>query len=69
LFINQEGGDERTAQGGKMGALYRRASEVAAWLGSEQRIMEQALHIYLSVNKESGFSIPPIFNELLSQPY
>jgi hypothetical protein len=69
LFINQEDADERIAQVGKLDAIYQRASEVAAWLGSEQRIMERTFHTYLSVNKERGVSILPIFNELLSQPY
>ena len=57
-----------------MGTIFRKASEVAVWLGHEQRIMEQALrfsHASQSGNldEKSRLSSLPIFKELLSQPY
>jgi Heterokaryon incompatibility protein (HET) len=78
LCINQGDREERTAQVGRMGTIFRKATEVAVWLGQGnlERVMEQALQ-----NLEVGISEPWNFSkenqdamnllvkELLSQPY
>lgn len=70
LCINQGDSEERTAQVGRMGTIFRKASEVAVWLGPEQQVMEQALRVYEAkdLNEETRPDLS-VFRDLLSQSY
>jgi hypothetical protein len=71
LCINQADSEERTAQVGRMGTIFRKASQVAVWLGREAKILEQALQIYntRSLSDDVHLLIGPFVRELISQPY
>ncbi|KAE9373802.1 hypothetical protein N431DRAFT_291494, partial [Stipitochalara longipes BDJ] len=72
LCINQGDGEEKTAQVGRMGAIYRKASEVAVWLGHEQDAMETAVQFCVDhehIDEKNRLVILPTFKELLSNAY
>jgi hypothetical protein len=57
-----------------MGTIFRRASDVAVWLGDDQNIIEKALQFShaggsRTPDGETHLSSHPVFKELLSQPY
>lgn len=74
LCINQQDFDERSFQVARMGAIYQKAYQVAAWLGAEPRVDEEMRLLqfgtsYIALDQDPNITSPTMFDELLSQPY
>lgn len=74
LCINQRDKKEKSHQVPRIGAIFRKASEVAIWLGDELD-MDETSREYLStgtipeIDRDTCLSTLPIFNHLLGRPY
>jgi len=74
LCINQQDTEERSIQIGRMGTIFRKAKQVAVWLGDEQDIEEDDI-AFLSTEgakmAHHALSVPArrALTQLLSRPY
>jgi hypothetical protein len=74
LCINQEDLEERSLQVTRMGAIYQKSYQVAAWLGAEPSVeldtrLLGAATSYMVLDQYPELTTPAMFNELLSRPY